>query len=130
MAPWVEVAIVGEDTLGKPVGQLAFDLRGCDVRLRLVAFRTVNALDRGDYYDGLAETLRFACAAIDTLDRPLGDATEGLTAAALEWLRTGACAAVMVDPAARSKSAAAPSSERIAPAQAPSPGAALAAGRD
>jgi len=121
MAPWVEVAIVGEDTLGKPVGQLAFDLRGCDVRLRLVAFQTVNALGRGDYYDGLAETLPFACAAADTLDRPLGDATEGMTAAALEWLRTGACPAVMVDPAARSKSTTAPSTEWSAPARAPSP---------
>jgi len=121
MAPWVEVAIVGEDTLGKPVGQLAFDLRGCDVRLRLVAFQTVNALDRGDYYDGLAETLPFACAAIDTLDHPLGDATEGMTAAALEWLRTGACPAVMVDPAARDKPSGAPSSERIAPPRPPPP---------
>jgi C-terminal processing protease CtpA/Prc len=95
MAPWVEVAIVGENTLGKPVGQLAFDLGGCDTRLRLVSFRTVNALGKGDYYDGLAGTLPFACAATDTLDRPLGDAAEGMTAAALEWLRSGACGTVM-----------------------------------
>jgi C-terminal processing protease CtpA/Prc len=104
MAPWVEVAIVGENTLGKPVGQLAFDLGGCNTRLRLVSFRTVNARGEGDYYDGLAGTLPFACAATDTLDRPLGDAGEGLTAAALEWLRTGACRTVMPPaPAARQK---------------------------
>jgi hypothetical protein len=96
MAPWVEVAIVGSDTLGKPVGQLAFDLgAGCDDRLRLVSFRTVNALGQGDYYDGLAETLTFACAATETLDRPLGDEGEGLVAAALAWLQTGACGAVI-----------------------------------
>jgi hypothetical protein len=67
MAPWVEIAIVGEDTFGKPVGQLAFDLQGCEDRLRLVAFRIENARGEGDYYDGLAATLPFACA-LPTLD--------------------------------------------------------------
>src|SRR5690606_4025592 len=52
MDPWTEVAIVGSDTFGKPVGQSAFDQTGCDTRLRLVTFRTVNALERGDYYTG------------------------------------------------------------------------------
>jgi len=92
MAPWVEVAIVGADTLGKPVGQDAFDLSGCDDRLRLVTFKNENALGQGEYYDGLAETLPFACAAPDTLDKPLGDATEGMTAVALGWIQTGQCA--------------------------------------
>jgi C-terminal processing protease CtpA/Prc len=107
MSPWVEVAIVGEDTLGKPVGQLAFDLGGsCDDRLRLVSFRTVNAQGQGNYYEGLAGILHFACAASDTLDRPLGDPTEGLTAAALHWLGTGACETVLTAaPAARQKPA-------------------------
>jgi len=111
MAPWVEVAIVGADTLGKPVGQLAFDLGArCDDRLRLVTFRTVNARGLGDYYDGLAETLRFACAATETLDRPLGDASEGLVAAALQWLQTGACGTVITPaPSAAQKPAGAPS---------------------
>lgn len=95
MAPWVEVAIVGDDTYGKPVGQLAFDLTGCDDRLRLVSFRTVNALDQGDYYDGLAETLEFACAAPDTLQQPLGDPAEGMVSAALHWLANGACETVI-----------------------------------
>jgi C-terminal processing protease CtpA/Prc len=100
MKPWVETAIVGTDTYGKPVGQYAFDLQGCDDRLRLVSFKTVNAADEGDYYDGLAATLPFACAAEDTLDRPLGDASEGMIAAGLEWLQTGACGAVIAPTAA------------------------------
>ena len=50
--PWVEVAIVGSDTFGKPVGQSAFDLAGCADRMRLVTFKTVNALDEGDFFDG------------------------------------------------------------------------------
>lgn len=104
MLPWVEVAIVGADSFGKPVGQLAFDLAGCEDRLRLVAFRTENALGQGDYYDGLAGTLDFACAAADTLDQPPGEATEGMTSAALHWLATGSCGALITPaPAARLK---------------------------
>jgi C-terminal processing protease CtpA/Prc len=121
MAPWVEVAIVGGNTLGKPVGQLAFDLPKCEDRLRIVTFRTINALAQGDYYDGLAGTLRYACAATDTLDRPPGDATEGLTAAALEWLGTGACAALINQTSARSKPSGSPSVAPPALPRQPSP---------
>ena len=91
MAPWVEIAIVGQDTFGKPVGQSAFDLSGCQDRLRLVTFRTDNALDQGSYFDGLAPTLPFACSAADDLSRPQGDPGEAMTAAALDWLATGQC---------------------------------------
>ena len=74
MKSWVEVAIVGTDTYGKPVGQLAFDLAStCPDRLRLVTFKTVNAQGEGDYYDGLASSMAFACAADDTLTAPLGN---------------------------------------------------------
>lgn len=105
MAPWVEIAIVGEDTFGKPVGQLAFDLHGCEDRLRLVAFKLENARGEGDYYDGLAATLPFACAAPDTLEEPLGSAADGLTAAALAWLGTGACTSVIPATTVRAKPA-------------------------
>jgi len=103
LTPWLEVAIVGEDTLGKPVGQYAFDLPGCEDRLRLVSFKTVNALGQGDYYDGLASTMKFACAASDTITEPLGSASEGMVAAALAWLATGACPQVMSTKTARAK---------------------------
>lgn len=93
--PWVEVAIIGADTFGKPVGQAAFDLGGCDLRLRLVSFETRNADDEGDYYDGLAATVPFACAADDDLARAPWDSTEDSTAAALYWLENGACRQVM-----------------------------------
>jgi carboxyl-terminal processing protease len=95
LQPWIEVAIVGEDTFGKPVGQSAFDLDGCEDRMRLVTFKTVNALGKGNYFDGLAPTLSFACAAADTLAGTPGDPDEGLTEAALEWLQTGACGSVI-----------------------------------
>jgi C-terminal processing protease CtpA/Prc len=99
--PWIEVAIVGSDTFGKPVGQSAFDLAGCDDRMRLVTFETVNALDEGDFFGGLAPTMTFACAAPDTLTAAPGDPVEGLTAAALDWLSTGACGSVIEPASAR-----------------------------
>ena len=99
MKPWVEVAIVGSDTYGKPVGQSAFDLTACDLRMRLVTFKITNADDEGDYYDGLAPTLAFACAASDDLTRDPWDSAESSTAAALAWLGTGTCGQVMSAPA-------------------------------
>jgi carboxyl-terminal processing protease len=91
MQPYVEVAIVGGNTLGKPVGQLAFDLAGCEDRLRLVAFKTVNSLGAGDYYAGLAPMVRHACVATDTPDAPLGSVDDRLVQEALYWLANGAC---------------------------------------
>jgi C-terminal processing protease CtpA/Prc len=99
MKPWVGVAIVGSDTYGKPVGQSAFDLTGCDLRMRLVTFKITNADEEGDYFDGLAPTLQpFACAATDDLTRDPWDSAESSTAAALAWLETGACGQVMSAP--------------------------------
>jgi C-terminal processing protease CtpA/Prc len=125
LEPWTEVAIVGEDTLGKPVGQSGFDLSGCDIRLRLITFQFANANDEGDYYQGLAERLSFACRADDDLMREPGDATEGSTAAALAWLGTGACTEVL-PPDSRYRKAAAgfriPQARRPTAAQALHPG--------
>lgn len=100
LAPWVEVAIVGDDTLGKPVGQSAFDLSGCDLRMRLIAFQFTNADGQGGYYEGLASTLPFACRAEDDLGHGPGDVLESSTAEALHWLGEGACTEVL--PADRS----------------------------
>jgi carboxyl-terminal processing protease len=91
MRSWVTAAgLIGADTYGKPVGQSAFDLTGCETRLRLVTFRSTNRDEEGDYYDGLASTLPF-CGAADDLDRPMNDPMEASTAAALYWLQTGSC---------------------------------------
>jgi len=98
MKPWAEVAIVGADTYGKPVGQTAFDLNGCDLRLRLVTFRITNADNEGDYYEGLADTLPFACAADDDLTRDPWDPAESSMAEALDWLGTGACGTTLAVP--------------------------------
>jgi carboxyl-terminal processing protease len=96
MKPYVEVAIVGSDTYGKPVGQYAFDLsNSCQDRLRLISFKTVNADDEGDYYNGLASTMTFACAAQDRPDAPMGSLDDSMVEEAMYWLSNGACRTVM-----------------------------------
>jgi carboxyl-terminal processing protease len=125
LAPWTEVAIVGEDTLGKPVGQSGFDVSGCDIRLRLVTFRFANANDDGDYYEGLAGSLPFACRADDDLMHEPGDEAEGSTAEALAWLGTGACTEVLPPDGSLRKAASEP---RVPRARRPTPAQALLPG--
>ena len=95
MKPYVEVALVGSNTHGKPVGQLGFDLTGCQDRLRLVAFRSVNSLGEGDYYAGLAPTMTYACAAADAPSAPLGAPGDPMIEEALYWMSNGACRNLM-----------------------------------
>jgi C-terminal processing protease CtpA/Prc len=85
MEPHVEVAIVGDRTYGKPVGQVGFEF--CEKMLRPTAFQTVNADDFGDYFGGLPVD----CAAADDLNVPIGAANDPNIIAALEYLGTGAC---------------------------------------
>jgi len=70
------LALVGTNTYGKPVGQYALDRSACDDRLRAVAFRTVNRDGGGDYYGGLAAVMPVTCAADDIVAKPLGDPGE------------------------------------------------------
>jgi C-terminal processing protease CtpA/Prc len=93
MLPWLrgEVVLVGADTFGKPVGQIARDRTACDDRLRIVAFATRNAAGEGDYFNGLASTVGRTCAAPDELARTMGDAHEGSTRAALDALAGRQC---------------------------------------
>lgn len=85
------LALVGANTFGKPVGQFAFDRAACDDRLRAVAFRTVNRDGGGDYYNGLAAVMPRTCAAEDGLFKPLGDPEEASTKAALDFLGGRPC---------------------------------------
>jgi len=93
MLPYLgqNMALIGQNTFGKPVGQEAFDLAACDDRLRLVTFRTENANGQGDYYNGLATTIPNTCAAFDDLDYPLGDPREDMMATALDFLAGRSC---------------------------------------
>jgi C-terminal processing protease CtpA/Prc len=84
-------ALVGTNTYGKPVGQIAVDRSACDDRLRVVAFKTENAARQGDYFDGLASKVEASCQAADDITKPFGDPQESSTRAALDFLAGRAC---------------------------------------
>jgi carboxyl-terminal processing protease len=94
LSPYANTAIVGERSFGKPVGQEAFDLQGCDTRLRLVTFKSVNRDNFGDYFTGLHPDSGFTdafCDAEDDLTQPQGEEAEEMTSVALSWIESGAC---------------------------------------
>ena len=70
------VALIGANTFGKPVGQVALDRSACDDRLRAIAFSIKNSANSDAYYDGLATAVRSTCAAADDVTKPLGNAQE------------------------------------------------------
>ena len=84
-------ALIGSNTYGKPVGQIALDLAACDDRLRVIAFRTENANHVGDYYTGLAGKVEASCQAADDILRPLGDPSEASVKGALDFLAGRTC---------------------------------------
>ena len=88
------VALVGANTFGKPVGQIAVDRAACDDRIRVVAFATASANGTNDYYAGLASKIANTCAAPDDFTHPLGDAQEASIAQAISFLGGGACSAI------------------------------------
>lgn len=87
-------ALIGSNTYGKPVGQVALDRSACDDRLRVVAFQTENADRNADYYDGLLDSMEASCAATDDPDRQLGDPEEEMVARALDFLAGRSCTAI------------------------------------
>ena len=85
MEPHVEVAIVGDRTFGKPVGQIGVEF--CDKVLRPTAFQTTNANDFGDYFGGLPAD----CVVADDLAIPVGAENDPNVEAALTYFETGGC---------------------------------------
>jgi C-terminal processing protease CtpA/Prc len=84
------LALVGSNTFGKPVGQFAFDREACDDRFRAVTFKTENASGQGEYFSGLASVMPVTCRAADDIFTQLGDPAEASIAQALTFLRGGA----------------------------------------
>ncbi len=96
MQPWLrdQLILVGSNSFGKPVGQIARDRSACDDRLRVVAFATRNADRQGEYFNGLATTVARSCSAQDEIARPMGDPQEASTRAALDALGGASCTAI------------------------------------
>jgi carboxyl-terminal processing protease len=87
-------ALIGTNTYGKPVGQIAVDKAACDDRFRIIAFATENANHQGGYFAGLKGTVEASCQAADDLTHPMGDPTEASTRSALDFLEGKACTAI------------------------------------
>jgi C-terminal processing protease CtpA/Prc len=97
MIPHVDVAIVGDRTFGKPVGQIGLEF--CNKILRPTSFKLANSLGAGDYFDGLPVD----CAAADDLSVAIGDDLDPNMIAAMSYLNTGACPVVATAPASQFK---------------------------
>lgn len=95
MIPYLgnNMALVGANTFGKPVGQFGFDKDACDDRLRVMAFKTNNADGQGEYFTGLASVVPNTCAAGDDIFTQLGEPGEASIAAALDFLGGRSCTA-------------------------------------
>lgn len=85
LAPFVNVVQIGDVTCGKPLGFLPQPF-GSNT-FSIVNFESVNQLNEGRYFDGLAPS----CDVADDLDAALGSTSEGLLAAALQHADTGTC---------------------------------------
>lgn len=97
MIPYVDaanIALIGSNTFGKPVGQFGFDLAEFDLRIRATTFQTNNADGDGEYYSGLASVVPNTCQASDDIFTALGDTGEASIATALAFLNGVACSPI------------------------------------
>jgi carboxyl-terminal processing protease len=88
------MALIGGNTFGKPVGQIAIDRAACDDRIRVVAFATGNSLGQSDYFNGLASKVPNTCRAADDISFPLGDPREASVRTAIDFLAGRSCTAI------------------------------------
>jgi C-terminal processing protease CtpA/Prc len=96
MLPYLHAneALIGTNTFGKPVGQIAVDQPACDDRFRIIAFALQNAAHQGDYFAGLASRMDASCQAADDIGHPMGDPNEASTRAALNFIEGVSCAPI------------------------------------
>jgi C-terminal processing protease CtpA/Prc len=85
LAPYLNVSVVGTQTLGKPVGADSWD--HCDYTLAPITFHSLNAAGAGDYFQGITP----ACSVEDDILHRLGDPAEAQLGAALRLLDGQPC---------------------------------------
>lgn len=94
LAPFIEVVQIGSTTCGKPVGQQP-DIIG-DYVLFAINFQTVNALNQGEYFDGLQPN----CPVTEAITGDWGVANDPLYAEALSYIASGSCSNMALSTAA------------------------------
>ncbi|CAN5265135.1 S41 family peptidase [soil metagenome] len=108
-------ALIGTNTYGKPVGQIALDRAACDDRLRVIAFALQNAAHNANYYNGLAATMPATCRASDDLTHQFGDPAEASIRQSLDFLEGKSCTPISTTSASVTNGTA--SAGPLAPAQ-------------
>jgi len=83
--PFIEVAVIGDTTYGKPVGMNSKHI--CDQTIVPITFKNANAVDYGDYYFGIEAT----CLSDDDFKRDFGDTREESLKEALYYLSNKKC---------------------------------------
>lgn len=92
LKPFMDVALVGSKTHGKPAGM--YGCQFCGNVIAAIAFELENAHGEGGYYDGIG----VSCAADDGLTFQLGDLAEPSLDAALYYAANGKCPATAQKP--------------------------------
>ena len=87
LKPFTNVVLIGGTTFGKPYADQPRDF--CGTTYSAVNFEFVNALGEGGFVNGFTPM----CTVADDLDHQLGDSNEARLAAAISYIRTGACPA-------------------------------------
>lgn len=85
LQPFTNVVLIGETTFGKPYASQPRDY--CGITYAAVNYEAVNARGEGGFINGIEPT----CMAPEDFEHDLGDANEGRLAAAMAYIRTGAC---------------------------------------
>ena len=85
LKPYMDVVVIGSPTCGKPVGMNPFSV--CDNYLLPVTNVVFNALDEGEYYEGIDVD----CYAVDDLSKPFGDVNEDSLSEAIYYIENGHC---------------------------------------
>lgn len=92
LKPFMDVALVGSKTHGKPAGM--YGCQFCGNVIAAIAFELENARGEGGYYGGIG----VSCAADDGLTFQLGDSAEPSLKAALYYAANGSCPATAQKP--------------------------------
>lgn len=85
LEPFIDVVQIGGTSCGKPYGSAP--RQACGKQMSALEIRFVNASGFGDYYDGIPAD----CAAMDTVNRALGDPQETMLRAGLDYIGNGVC---------------------------------------